>query len=236
MSHSNNNNNDQDPSNPNSNNANSRPIFTLTVDPNALEKEINQATQAVHSTVNSLLNTMQSSVFGGLETLSREMSALEKSSRTFLEDHPLERYQNQFPWSFRTDGPKKRYRITIEELPPLTEAEIQEQKMAKAAKGNVFSTTTTTTTTTATGAESETMVRVEGHDEDFTITQGLKGTADEGKTVITASVAPGLLDWLLFTTHEDSFFRRLGSGADVGAVSEGGARIQELNDEKRSRN
>ncbi|KAF9273548.1 hypothetical protein BGZ68_001405, partial [Mortierella alpina] len=61
---------------------------------------------------------MQSSVFGGLETLSREMSALEHSSKTFLEDHhPLS--TNRFPWSLRTDGPKKRYRITIEELPPL---------------------------------------------------------------------------------------------------------------------
>ncbi|KAF9131673.1 hypothetical protein BGW39_001484 [Mortierella sp. 14UC] len=225
MSHSNNNtNNEQDPSSPNPNgNGNSRPIFTLTMDPNALEQEIDQATQALHSTVNSLLNTMQSSVFGGLETLSREMSALEKSSRTFLEDHPLEKYQNQFPWSFRTDGPKKRYRITIEELPPLTEAEIQEQK--KASKSRVLTTTT--------GAGGVGTTQVEGHDgEDFTITQGQKGTVDEGKTVITASVAPGLLDWLLFTTHEDSFFRRLGSGAGAtGVGSEGEATIQELKDE-----
>ncbi|KAG0251544.1 hypothetical protein BGZ95_006867, partial [Linnemannia exigua] len=209
------------------------------MDPNALEHEIDQATQALHSTVNSLLNTMQSSVFGGLETLSKEMSALEKSSRTFVEDHRLssspldKRWQNQFPWSFRTDGPKKRYRITIEELPPLTEAEIQEQQLLKKRakeekekeKEKARNTRTLTTTT-------GTATLVEGHDgEDFTITQGQKGTLDEGKTVITASIAPGLLDWLLFTTHEDSFFRRLGSG--VGGEVQGGegATIQELKDE-----
>ncbi|KAG9071824.1 hypothetical protein KI688_006040 [Linnemannia hyalina] len=189
------------------------------MDPNALEREIDQATQALHSTVNTLLNTMQSSVFGGLETLSREMSALEKSSKTYLEEHPFEKMMEKhvghhaFPWSLRTDGPKKRYRITIEELPPLTEEEIREQKVA-AQK-----------VLTTTGGKG----RVEGRDgEDFTIAQGKAGTVDEGKTVITAAVAPGLLDWLLFTTHEDSFFRRLGSG--VGE-SQGGASIQELKDD-----
>ncbi|KAG0216585.1 hypothetical protein BGX33_012443 [Mortierella sp. NVP41] len=217
--------NNQDSSNNNNNNNNnndnsnggSRPIFSLTMDPNALEHEIDQATQALHSTVNSLLNTMQSSVFGGLETLSREMSALEKSSKTFLEDHPFEKYQNQFPWSFRTDGPKKRYRITIEELPPLTEAEIQQQQKEQAKKNKVL--------TTSTGV-------VEAKDgEDFTITKGQAGTADEGKTVITASVAPGLLDWLLFTTHEDSFFRRLGPYSSSTNSESQGATIQELKDD-----
>ncbi|KAK3848169.1 MAG: hypothetical protein J3R72DRAFT_429999 [Linnemannia gamsii] len=235
MSHNNNNNNnEQDPSNlnnANNNNNNSRPIFTLTMDPNALEHEIDQATQALHSTVNSLLNTMQSSVFGGLDTLTKEMSALEKSSRSFLEDHhPLEKFQNQFPWSFRTDGPKKRYRITIEELPPLTEAEIQEQQeLKKRAKESKNNRALTTTTGPGSGGVA---TQVEGHDgEDFTITQGQKGTVDEGKTVITASVAPGLLDWLLFTTHDDSFFRRLGSGAGGEVQGGGGATIQELKDE-----
>ncbi|KAF8927139.1 hypothetical protein BGZ47_002312 [Haplosporangium gracile] len=223
-SNNNNNSNDQDILTTNTNGSNSRPIFTLTMDPNALEHEIDQATQALHSTVNSLLNTMQSSVFGGLETLSREMSALEKSSRTYLEEHPLDKMvekhvgHHAFPWSLKTDGPKKRYRITIEELLPLTEAEIQEQKERKALS------------VTRGGAEEK--GRVEGRDgEDFTITQGKVGTVDEGKTVITAAVAPGLLDWLLFTTHEDSFFRRLGSGAGESQVGgEGGASIQELKD------
>ncbi|KAG0279875.1 hypothetical protein BGZ96_001780 [Linnemannia gamsii] len=222
----NNDNNNQDPSTSNgiNSNSNSRPIFTLTMDPNALEHEIDQATQALHSTVNSLLNTMQSSVFGGLEHLSREMSALEKTSRTYLEENPLEKMvekhvgHHAFPWSLKTDGPKKRYRITIEELPPLTEAEIQEQKDVR----KVLSTTTS-------GAGGN---GVEMHDgEDFTITQGKVGTVDEGKTVITAAVAPGLLDWLLFTTHEDSFFRRLGSGAGTPDNYGQGPTIQELKDE-----
>ncbi|KAF9139007.1 hypothetical protein BGX30_008468 [Mortierella sp. GBA39] len=224
MSNTNNNNsNEQDPTTPTTNgtSTNSRPIFTLTMDPNALEHEIDQATQALHSTVNTLLNTMQSSVFGGLETLSREMSALEKSSKTYLEEHPFEKMMEKhvghhaFPWSLRTDGPKKRYRITIEELPPLTEEEIREQKAQKVL-------------TTGGGGVGE-KGGVEGRDgEDFTIAQGKAGTVDEGKTVITAAVAPGLLDWLLFTTHEDSFFRRLGSGA---GESQGGASIQELKDD-----
>ncbi|KAF9543917.1 hypothetical protein EC957_000368 [Mortierella hygrophila] len=224
MSNTNDNNsNEQDPTTPitNGTSTNSRPIFTLTMDPNALEHEIDQATQALHSTVNTLLNTMQSSVFGGLETLSREMSALEKSSKTYLEEHPLEKMMERhvghhaFPWSLRTDGPKKRYRITIEELPPLTEEEIREQKAQRVL--------------TTGGVVRGEKGRVEGRDgEDFTIAQGKAGTVDEGKTVITAAVAPGLLDWLLFTTHEDSFFRRLGSGAEE---SQGGASIQELKDD-----
>ncbi|KAK5827477.1 hypothetical protein F5H01DRAFT_331548 [Linnemannia elongata] len=224
MSNTNNNNgNEQDSTTTTTNGTsnNSRPIFTLTMDPNALEHEIDQATQALHSTVNTLLNTMQSSVFGGFETLSREMSALEKSSRTYLEEHPLEKMvekhvgHHAFPWSLRTDGPKKRYRITIEELPPLTEEEIREQKARKVL--------------TTGGGQIGDKGGVEGRDgEDFTITQGKVGTVDEGKTVITAAVAPGLLDWLLFTTHEDSFFRRLGSDA---GESQGGASIQELKDD-----
>ena len=222
MSNTNNNGNEQDPTTPTANgtSSNSRPIFTLTMDPNALEHEIDQATQTLHSTVNALLNTMQSSVFGGLETLSREMSAFERSSRAYLEEHPLEKMvekhvgHHAFPWSLRTDGPKKRYRITIEELPPLTEEEIREQKARKIL-----------TTGRGVGEKGG----IEGRDgEDFTITQGKVGTVDEGKTVITAAVAPGLLDWLLFTTHEDSFFRRLGSGA---GESQGGASIQELKDD-----
>ncbi|KAI8598587.1 hypothetical protein EDD21DRAFT_406708 [Dissophora ornata] len=186
------------------NSSGTRPLFSLTVDPNALEQEIDQATHALHSTVNSLLSTMQSSVFGGLETLSKEMSTLEKNSKEFVEQHALENYQHhlpQFPWNFRTTGPKKRYRITIEELPPLEAEEDGE------ASSKVLS-------TTSFGAESSptTMTVVKGKSEgdDFTIQQGKIGTADEGKTVITASVVPGLLDWLLFTTHDDSFFRRLG--------------------------
>ncbi|KAF9954182.1 hypothetical protein BGZ72_004777 [Mortierella alpina] len=205
-----------------SSNTGSRSIFSVTVDPNALEQELDQAAQALHSTVNSLLNTMQSSVFGGLETLSREMSALEHNSKTFLEDHhPLHGFQNRFPWSLRTDGPKKRYRITIEELPPLEPG--QEETGSK----KVLTTTTTTSASAVDG-------------EDFTITQGKVGTADEGKTVITASVAPGLLDWLLFTTHEDSFFRQLGRAREGPAETTeydvvGGTKIQELKDDEKEK-
>jgi hypothetical protein len=72
-------------------------------------------------------------------------------------------------------------------------------------------------------------------EEEFTITQGKIGTVDEGKTVITTSVSPGLLDWLLFTTHEDSFFRRLGHKKEnreeydvVGGTS---TKITEVKDE-----
>lgn len=227
----NDNNNSQDPSTSNGTNSNSngRPIFTLTMDPNALEHEIDQATQALHSTVNSLLNTMQSSVFGGLEHISREVSALEKSSRTYLAENPLDKMvekhvgHHAFPWSLRTDGPKKRYRITIEELPPLTEAEIQKEKAAK----KVLS-------TTSSGAGENGVERHDG--EDFTITQGKVGTVDEGKTVITAAVAPGLLEWLLFTTHEDSFFRRLGTGPGTSDNYGQGATIQELKDETTATN
>ncbi|KAI9238243.1 hypothetical protein MVEG_09250 [Podila verticillata NRRL 6337] len=193
----------------NNNNSNNnhpgRSIFSVTMDPAAIEQEIDHAAQALHSTVNTLLNTMQSSVFGGLETLSREMSALERQSKSFLDHH------QQFPWSLRSDGPKKRYRITIEELPALDPS-----------TKTTSTSSSSTSTTVATG------------DDDFSITQGMAGTVDEGKTVITASVAPGLLDWLLFTTHEDSFFRRLGQGSqddksiDYDVV--GGTKITELKD------
>ncbi|KAG0300780.1 hypothetical protein BGZ98_008901 [Dissophora globulifera] len=201
-----------------------RPIFTLTVDPNAIEHELDQAAQALHSTFNSLFNTMQSSVFGGLESLSKEMSVFEKSSKEYLKDHPLQNYQHHFsqiPWNFRMDGPKKRYRITIEELSPADEVE--------ASSSRIFSTSSSDT------ESSRTLVKGKSDDEDITIAQGKAGTVDEGKTVITASVAPGLLDWLLFTTHEDSFFRRLGQSSSNSATTtpdegfnDGGAKIQEL--------
>ncbi|KAF9573555.1 hypothetical protein EC968_008424 [Mortierella alpina] len=216
----------------NSGSSSSRSIFSVTVDPNALEQELDQAAQALHSTVNSLLNTMQSSVFGGLDTLSREMSALERNSKSFLEDcqHPLNAVQNRFPWSFRTDGPKKRYRITIEELPPLEPGQVEEEggEEAGSKKKGI---------TTRTGEKGAVVAAAGGSDgEDFTITQGKVGTADEGKTVITASVAPGLLDWLLFTTHEDSFFRRLGRQQQHPSETTeydivGGTKIHELKDE-----
>ncbi|KAF9190852.1 hypothetical protein BGZ51_008137 [Haplosporangium sp. Z 767] len=226
-----------DSTHPNTNNTNnstsrhgtgSRSIFSVTMDPNALEQELDQAAQSLHSTVNSLLNTMQSSVFGGLETLSREMSAFEKSSKALLGDQQqsLSDYYNGFPWSFRTDGPKKRYRITIEELPPL---DPQEE-----SSGKVFS--TTSSGSVQDDEKSMTLIKGVSDGEDFMITQGKAGTADEGKTVITASVAPGLLDWLLFTTHEDSFFRRLGQQKRHDAEKESdvtaGARIRELNSEE----
>ncbi|GJJ72941.1 hypothetical protein EMPS_05299 [Entomortierella parvispora] len=171
--------------------AGGRSIFSVTMDPNALEQELDQAAQALHSSVNSLLNTMQASVFGGLETLSREVATFEKNSKSYLEENGGGHHMLHFPWSFRTDGPKKRYRITIEELPPLDEG-----------SGSVF--------TTSRSGQDPSSVATTGNDEEFTITQGKAGTADEGKTVITTSVSPGLLDWLLFTTHEDSFFKRLG--------------------------
>ncbi|KAG0019049.1 hypothetical protein BGZ81_009948, partial [Podila clonocystis] len=197
------------PNNNNGHHPGGRSIFSVTMDPTAIEQEIDHAAQALHSTVNTLLNTMQSSVFGGLETLSREMSTLEKQSRSFLEDH------QQFPWSLRSDGPKKRYRITIEELPALDPA--------TTTKASSLSSSSSTSTTVTTG------------DDDFSITQGKAGTVDEGKTVITASVAPGLLDWLLFTTHEDSFFRRLGQGHQDDSNGRnydvvGGTKITELKD------
>ncbi|KAG0341656.1 hypothetical protein BG004_005953 [Podila humilis] len=198
------------------NHAGGRSIFSVTMDPAAIEQEIDHAAQALHSTVNTLLNTMQSSVFGGLETLSREMSTMEKQSKSYLESH------QHFPWSLRSDGPKKRYRITIEELPALDPASPSKPEAAM------------TTTMTNTGTKVATMGR-DGDDDDFTITQGKVGTADEGKTVITASVAPGLLDWLLFTTHDDSFFRRLGQrnsedNSNNGYDVIGGTKITELKD------
>ncbi|KAG0048972.1 hypothetical protein BGZ83_006157 [Gryganskiella cystojenkinii] len=197
-----------------------RSIFSVTMDPNALEQELDQAAHALHSSVNSLLNTMQATVFGGLETLSREMATLERNSKDYLEQSLQEGQQHvghhMFPWSLRNDGPKKRYRITIEELPPLEEGD---------KKGGVF-------TTSRPGKDQE-LQQKDPQEEEFTITQGKAGTADEGKTVITTSVSPGLLDWLLFTTHEDSFFRRLGQkketeGYDViGGTS---TKITELKD------
>ncbi|KAI1317539.1 hypothetical protein EDD11_008233 [Mortierella claussenii] len=172
------------------------------MDPNALEQEIDQAAQAIHSSVNSMLHSMQSSVFGGLEVLSREMSALEKNSKEYLEPTWQSYHQHLQQWpmmwtKFGMDGPKKRYRITIEELPPL-EKDDQGKKVFSTGKGHDNS-----------GALEGT-VKGKGEEGEFTIRQGQPGTPDEGKTVITTSVAPGLLDWLLFTTHEDSFFRRLG--------------------------
>ncbi|KAF9429852.1 hypothetical protein BGZ94_009248 [Podila epigama] len=179
-----------------------RSIFSVTVDPTAIEQEIDQAARALHSTVNTLLSSMQSSVFGSLDTLSREMSALERQSKAFLDDN-----NQPFPWTLWSDGPKKRYRITIEELPPLDSAPASKDKSHDGSPTGV---------------------------EDFTIMQGKAGTADEGKTVITASVAPGLLDWLLFTTHEDSFFRRLGQGKSSPLARDydvvGGTKISEVNE------
>lgn len=211
--------------------AGGRSIFSVTMDPNALEQELDQAAQALHSSVNSLLNTMQASVFGGLETLSREMATLEKNSKSYLEG-TLENggsggHMLHFPWSFRSDGPKKRYRITIEELPPLEEHD--------KGNGSVF-------TTSHAGQDHSS--KTAANDDEFTITQGKAGTADEGKTVITTSVSPGLLDWLLFTTHEDSFFRRLGQKEEekrgnrrqeydlVGGTATSSTKITELKDEE----
>ncbi|KAF9349364.1 hypothetical protein BGX26_012317 [Mortierella sp. AD094] len=195
----------------------SRPIFTLTMDPNVLEQEIDQAAQALQHTVSSLFSSMQSSVFGGLESLQKEMSSFERSSKEFMEQHPLHSYHNHFPWSFKTDGPKKRYRITIEELPPL-----EDEKSSK-----LLSTTT--------GSSSST--KNANGEEEMTITQGKVGTPDEGKTVITASVAPGLLDWLLFTTHEDSFFRRLGQSnkAETSTTDVSSTKIRELSEAEHSK-
>ncbi|KAF9900952.1 hypothetical protein BX616_002435 [Lobosporangium transversale] len=199
MSEDRNNNNN----NNNNNDRSGKPIYSVTMDPNALNREFNQATQALHSSVNSLLNMMHSSVFGGLESISKEISAFERNSKEFLENHPLQSYyqhhlQNLPFWNLRSDGPKKRYRITIEELPPLEEGENQ-------GSSKIFSTSSSSSDVVTRGGKGS------GSEiDEFTITQGKAGTPDEGKTVITTSVAPGLLDWLLFTTHEDSFFRRLG--------------------------
>ncbi|KAF9977929.1 hypothetical protein BGZ73_004369 [Actinomortierella ambigua] len=191
----------------------------MTMDPNALERELDHVAHELHSTVSSMLNTMQSSFLGGLDSLSREV-------RQFEDQH------RQFPWTFRhfTDGveggPKKRYRITIEEIPS---EESEEDAGAYGHAGHRAPIVSIQghprkETLQEKGSDDKSKdvmlvakeVDAAGH-ELFSIQQGKKGTQEEGKTVITtttnSSIAPGLLDWLLFTTHEDSFFRRLGRGA-----------------------
>jgi len=170
-----------------------------------LEQEINRATQA-----------LQSSVFGGLEALSREMSAFERNSREFFEQGGhFQRYHQHF-----ADGVSKRFRITIEELPPLEDGSSSDKTIGSSSSGNDLPTFTTTT-----------VFRGGHRGDDLTISHGKPGTPDEGKTVITASVktiansvSPGLLDWLLFVT-------RLGlpkADDDRGPVALGDAKIREL--------
>ncbi|KAF9999829.1 hypothetical protein BGZ80_006499 [Entomortierella chlamydospora] len=210
----------------NHNNNEGRPIFSLTMDPNVFEQEVDQAARALQHTMNSLFNSMQSSVFGGFESLQKEMSAFERSSKEFMEQHPFHSYHHHFPWSFRTDGPKKRYRITIEELPPL-----EDEKSSRLIS--------TTTGSSSSSPSPSTSTKDANDEEETTITQGKVGTPDEGKTVITTSMPPGLLDWLLFTTHDDSFFRRLGrpnnNNVETSTTDLSGAKITELSEAEPSK-
>ncbi|KAG0231521.1 hypothetical protein BGW42_000166 [Actinomortierella wolfii] len=167
-----------------------RPLFSMTMDPSAIERELDHVANELHSTVSSLLGTMHSSIFGGLDSLSREFQQLE------------EHHRQSSPWTLRPwllgnpNEPRKRYRITIEEIPPSEEEEANNNNNDKSSTAL-------------------TRQIIDARGNELSIQQGQRGTKDEGKTVITtnSSIAPGLLDWLLFTTHEDSFFRRLGRGA-----------------------
>ncbi|KAG0261768.1 hypothetical protein DFQ27_002776 [Actinomortierella ambigua] len=213
------------PTNNNNNNnhyhtSGARPLFSMTMDPNAIERELDHVASELHSTVSSVLNTMHSSFLGGLDSLSREVQHLEDQHR-------------QFPWTFRhfssADGvdaaagaPKKRYRITIEEIPPSSSSSTEEEDNAAGPMVVVQGRTPNKAEMEEKEKKNKNEVllakEVDGHGRElFSIHQGKVGTRDEGKTVITttsnSSIAPGLLDWLLFTTHEDSFFRQLGRGA-----------------------
>ncbi|KAF9359522.1 hypothetical protein BGX34_008310 [Mortierella sp. NVP85] len=180
---------------------NYRPSYPFAV----LEQEINRATQA-----------LQSSVFGGLEALSREMSAFERNSREFFEQGGhLQRYHQHF-----ADGVNKRFRITIEELPPLEDGSSSGKTIGSSLSSNELATFTTTT-----------LIKGRHQGDDLTISHGKPGTPDEGKTVITTSVktiansvSPGLLDWLLFVTR----LALPKTDDDRGPVAQGDAKIREL--------
>src|SRR5690606_24619859 len=77
-----------------------------------------------HSTVSSLISTMHSSVFGGLDSVSRRMTS--KEGQSLKNEQPT--FNTSFPLILQTsttsnDGnsfgttQNKRYRITIEEIP-----------------------------------------------------------------------------------------------------------------------
>ncbi|KAG0067811.1 hypothetical protein BGZ92_005050, partial [Podila epicladia] len=167
---------------------------------------------ALSRSLNSLALAVQSSVFGGLGSLAHDLTLAENgfldtaryasrcsatetpplhlqvqqqlqpvNSATFF-DHQTE-HQQQRPWY------KKKYRIIVQEIS-------DEEDDNSYSDPNISDTTRTRRPNTL-PLESDT---------------GIVSTPPKSGSPSSSAPAmpPGLLDWLLFTTHEDSFFRHLG--------------------------
>ncbi|KAG0350851.1 hypothetical protein BG005_009641 [Podila minutissima] len=168
---------------------------------------------ALSRSLNSLALAVQSSVFGGLGSLAHDLTLTEKGSldtarnvsrvsapeapplhlqaqqqpqpaisATFF-DHQTE-HQQQRPWY------KKKYRIIVQE--------ISDKEDDNSYSDPNISDTTTTGRPNTLAPESDTAI---------VSTLPKSGSSSSSSS---PAMPPGLLDWLLFTTHEDSFFRHLG--------------------------
>lgn len=187
--------------------------YTFTMDPTPQkDSKIDQDRTALSRTLNSLALAVQSSVFGGLGSLAHDLTLTERRtldtafyatqrsapeasplhlqvqqqqqpvvSATFF-DHQTE-HQQQRPWY------KKKYRIIVQEIPDDEDNNIiSDPNMSD---------------TTKTGS-----LNILAPESDTVIASSLLRRGSSSSS--SPTLPPGLLDWLLFTTHEDSFFRHLG--------------------------
>ncbi|KAG0025342.1 hypothetical protein BGZ82_010080 [Podila clonocystis] len=162
---------------------------------------------ALSRSLNSLALAVQSSAFGGLGSLAHDLTLTEKgtlntaryASRCSVPDAPpihLQVQQQPQPvisatfFDRQTEHQqqrpwyKKKYRIIVQEISG-------EEDDNSYSDPNVSDTTT---------------------ERPNTLTPESVSTLPKSGSLLSSSPAmpPGLLDWLLFTTHEDSFFRHLG--------------------------
>ncbi|KAF8985589.1 hypothetical protein BGZ52_010390 [Haplosporangium bisporale] len=173
-----------------------------------------QERTALSRTLNSLALAVQSSVFGGLGSLAHDLTLTEKrtlDSTLFASRRcsttkvplPIQAQQQQQQQQQQQSQPvnsatffdqqtehqqrpwyKKKYRIIVQEI-------------SDDDDNSSISDTTTAGTGLPITAES-----------DIAIAPTLPKSGSSSSS--TTAMPPGLLDWLLFTTHEDSFFRHLG--------------------------
>ncbi|KAG0332790.1 hypothetical protein BG000_009737 [Podila horticola] len=176
------------------------------------DSKIDQDRTALSRTLNSLALAVQSSVFGGLGFLAHDLTLTERRtldtafyatqrcapeasplhlqvqqqqqpvvSATFF-DHQTE-HQQQRPWY------KKKYRVIVQEIP-------DDEDNSSISDPNMSD-------TTKTGS-----LNILAPESDTVIASSLLRPGSSSSS--SPTLPPGLLDWLLFTTHEDSFFRHLG--------------------------
>ncbi|KAG0018772.1 hypothetical protein BGZ81_010082 [Podila clonocystis] len=183
-------------------------MYTFTMDPTPQEdSKGDKERTALSRSLNSLALAVQSSAFGGLGSLAHDLTLTENgtlntaryASRCSVPDAPLNHLQiHQQPqpvisatfFDHQTENQqqrpwyKKKYRIIVQEISG-------EEDDNSYSDPNVSDTTT---------------------ERLNTLTPESVSTLPKSGSVSSSSPAmpPSLLDWLLFTTHEDSFFRHLG--------------------------